>query len=256
MRRLNQEEKETLMKMYETGNYTFKGLDLHFNIGLGSSRGLLLRRGYIAKSLSEINRKYALDETYFDSIDTEEKAYMLGFIYADGCNFPEGTRVIISLHEKDRIILDKFKILLGYSRPLGYRTSKKSSPQYYLTISSKKISEKMTELGVVKAKSKILTFPKWLNSAMYSPFIRGYFDGDGCITGQKEQKWSVVGTKEFLEKVQEILIKELQIGNPKLRFFRNIYYLEYKGRRQINKIKNWMYKDATIFLERKYNKFL
>lgn len=258
--------------MYETGKYNFKDLDTYFNKGLGTCRGLLERRGYKAKSISEINRKYSLKEDFFDKIDSEEKAYMLGFIYADGCNFPEGTRVVIGLQEKDKTLLETFKTLLNYDRPLYYRKAstssyRNSSAQYILTISSKRISDKLTKLGAVKAKSLILTFPSedQVPESLHNHFIRGYFDGDGCITGVKphfsrnskllEFDWSVVGTFDFVSSIQKIMVKELNLTMTKIKKHRNVFYLEYSGNKQCKKIAEWMYKDSSIFLERKYEKF-
>ncbi len=266
-RRLNKEEIEKLCEMYETGKYTFLDLSSYFPVTKDAIRGLLLRRGYKAKSHSELNRKYSLNEEFFDEIDTEEKAYMLGFIYADGCNYPESTRILLGLAEKDKEILDKFSILLESSRPLQYRKSVgTSAPQYILNISSKHMSNKLIELGVVKAKSLILTFPKWLNKELYHHFIRGYFDGDGCITssspnrnkeGRKSDvKWSIVGTEDFVINIQRIMIDKLNFNKTKIRKHKSAYYLEYKGGKQIETIKEWLYKDATIFLKRKYNKFI
>lgn len=270
MKRLSKEEIIELCKMYETGNYNFKDLDRHFDLGLGSCRGLLLRRGYKAKSNSEINRKYSLNESYFNEINTPEKAYFLGFIYADGCNFPEGTRLVINLHQQDKHILEEFQKLLGYNRPLKYKKATKttygnSNPQYALTVSSKIISDQLTKLGVVKNKTLILEFPKWLNPDLYSHFIRGYFDGDGCITGVKayiskngqslHYDWSIVGTEDFVSKVQEIMINELGLSKTKIRKQGKVSYLEYSGNKQCKRIGEWMYKDSTIHLTRKYNKF-
>lgn len=273
MKRLSKEEKLELCSLYETGNYSFKDLDKYFKLGLGSSRGLLLRRGYKAKSLSEINRKYSLNESYFDNIDCEEKAYMLGFLYADGCNFPEGTRIVIGLHEKDKEILEKFKILLRYQRPLQYKKSsnscyRNSSSQYILTISSKKISKRLEELGMVKAKSLILTFPTedQVPKELQRHFIRGYFDGDGTITssspisnkqGRKSDvKWNIIGTEQFTRSVQNIMVENLDFSKTKLQKVKNVFYLEYKGGKQIDKIRKWLYNNSTIFLERKHNKFI
>ena len=67
------------------------------------------RNGYKAKSQSELQRKYNIDETFFDVIDTEEKAYFLGLLYADGCNATNRNAVILSLKEDDKEILEKIK---------------------------------------------------------------------------------------------------------------------------------------------------
>lgn len=269
MKRMSNEEIEEMIIMYKSGEYNFKDLDIYFGRGLGTCRGLLERRGYKAKSLSEINRKYSLNEDFFENIDNEKKAYFLGLLYADGCNFPEGTRVLISLTEEDKDILEEFKKIIGYNRPLYYKKNSgtfEGKPQYTLTISSKKISQDLEKLGMVKAKSLILKYPN-ISKELNKHFIRGYFDGDGCITSsipfrakrkfvKSDVKWSIVGTKSFCKSVQEILIENISLTKTKIYKKNKIYYLEYKGGKQIKKIKEWLYDNSTIFLKRKYDKFL
>lgn len=105
----------------------------------------------------------------------------------------------------------------------------------------------------------MLTFPAddQVPKDLIPHFIRGYFDGDGCITSSKSNiKWSILGTSNFLSSIQDIMVEKLQLNKTKIYKAKNIYSLEYKGRKQIKTIKEWLYNDATIFLERKYNKFL
>lgn len=264
-RRLSKEEVDKLCEMYETGNYTFAALEEHFPITRDAIRGLLLRRGYKSKGPSLCHRKYSLNEEFFEKIDKEDKAYFLGFLYADGCNYPEGTRIIIALHEKDKDILEKFKLLLNYNRPLYYKKTKDNEGnQYVLTISSKKISQDLEKLGVVKAKSLILEFPTvdQVPENLYHHFIRGYFDGDGCIKSNLHKqynrldfRWSILGTEQFVKGAQQIMMKGLDLSKTKIRLHRSAYYLEYSGNKQCMKIGDWLYKDATIYLQRKYEKF-
>jgi len=85
-RRLTHKEKTELFTKYESGKYTGADLAKEYPISLTAISALLKRHGYKAKSQSELQRKYNIDETFFDVIDTEEKAYFLGFLYADGYN--------------------------------------------------------------------------------------------------------------------------------------------------------------------------
>ena len=108
-RRLSHQEKSELFKMYETGKYTGVDLAKIFNISSVATNALLRRHGYKAKTQSELQRKYSINETFFDIIDTQEKAYVLGLLYADGYNNTDRNSVSLGLKETDREILDKVR---------------------------------------------------------------------------------------------------------------------------------------------------
>lgn len=69
---------------------------------------LLTEKGIAARSISEAKRKYFLDEPCLDTIDDEEKAWLLGFLYADGYNNVSSHKIVISLAVYDRALLKKF----------------------------------------------------------------------------------------------------------------------------------------------------
>ena len=144
-------------------------------------------------------KKYDIDENYFEKIDSPEKAYLLGLIYADGCNYTPTNTVTLCLQEQDKHILEDIKELLHYNAPLKKIKPKKESHQisFVLTIHSKKISTDLTALGVMQNKTFKITFPD-INKDLFSHFIRGYFDGDGCIskTG-RGAKCNIVSSYDF-----------------------------------------------------------
>ena len=119
-RRLTHKEKTELFTKYETGKYTGVYLAEYYNISSVAVNALLRRHGYKAKSQSELQRKYNIDETFFDVIDTEEKAYFLGFLYADGYNNTDRNSVNLSLKEDDKEILEKLNNLLQPNKPLQF----------------------------------------------------------------------------------------------------------------------------------------
>jgi intein/homing endonuclease len=204
-----------------------------------------------------ICRKYKnIDEHYFDNIDSEEKAYFLGLLFADGCNHRD--KITIDLQENDRLILQKLsKTILGEDATY-YKKINKGKNQYRVTIYSEIICDRLNELGCVPRKSLILEFPK-LDIKLQKHFIRGYFDGDGCICENNNKYYfSIVSTKNFCNEVAIIIKNNVQINILfKLCCENNITTVLYiKGNIQIKKILDWMYKDANIFLDRKYNKYL
>lgn len=204
-------------------------------------------------------RKYKLNENFFEKIDTEKKAYFLGFLFADGYINENLNMVDLTLHNKDEEILNKFVNLLYYEgRPL-----KLIKTNYLrLVINSKKITNDLKSHGCFQKKTFSLKFPN-LNENLIKHFIRGYFDGDGCITINKENTLniSIVGTIDFLIDVKKYLILNCQLNDTKLdnRFpnrNNNIRALRYGGNIIMNRIFHYLYDDSTIFLYRKYNKFL
>ena len=268
-RRLSHSEKTQLFEMYETGDYSGNQLSKHFPISQVAINNLLRRNGYAAKSASELQRKYEINETFFDAVDTEEKAYFLGFLYADGYNNTDRNSVALSLKEDDKEILIRLNSLLQPTKPLGYYKKNKlkrgfenSQNEYRLVIANKHISERLVELGCGKAKTHNLTFPteEQVPSHLIRHFVRGYFDGDGSVSGDKQKQFSFVGTIDFLLPLQQILVKELNFSKTKLDQRHedredSIRALRYCGINQCITFRDWLYKDATIYLERKKNIF-
>ena len=270
-RRLSHQEKNELFRMFETGNYSGNQLTNYFPISQVAINNLLRRNGYDAKSASELKRKYPIQEDFFDKIDTEEKAYILGLLYADGYNNTDRNSVNLGLKESDKEILDKITNLIQPTKPVQYvdtSASRKnigfenSQNEYRLVIANKHISERLVELGCGKAKTHNLIFPteEQVPSHLIRHFVRGYFDGDGSVSGDKQKQFCFVGTIDFLLPLQQILVKELNFSKTKLDrrhkdIDNNIRSLRYCGVNQCITFRDWLYKDATIYLERKKNIF-
>lgn len=207
-------------------------------------------------------KKYKLNEDYFDNIDSQEKAYILGFLYADG-TINDKNQIRLSLSEKDKGILEIIKKLIGTDKPLYFhksviRDGYICKPLYELNIINKHMADSLKKLGLVPRKTHILTFPEWLNIGLYPHFIRGYFDGDGSIahmTKTDSYVFSLAGTYKFLERSQEILIKNCSLSKNTINNSKSISVLMYGGSKQLINIREFLYKDATIFLKRKKDVF-
>lgn len=207
-------------------------------------------------------RKYTLNENYFDIIDTPNKAYILGFLYADGYNSLRNHSIALALQEEDKYILDAINNEIGSNRPLEFNERSKKNPNlkniYRLIISSKHISNVLNDIGMLQKKSLILTFPTCLDEDLYSHFIRGYFDGDGWICKRKYgEKISIVSTKEFCETIADIFYKYTGVKSHfKVRHKdrdSNTVSLEVYGRKQSLKVLDYIYQDCTMYLTRKYD---
>ena len=218
-------------------------------------------------------RKYELNEHYFDAIDTEEKAYWLGFLYADGYNNEKRHEIKIRLAIQDEDFLIKFRNTLfpNKDKPIYYyqkkdKNNKNKIAFCEIVIDSKNISEKLKDYGCVQAKTFKLSFPKWLDKKLYSHFIRGVFDGDGSIclsvlkTGKHKTMFSIIGYRPFMQEINNIIANNCGLNCNKLIDYKGkderIATVAWTGCRQCIKIRDYLYKDATIFMQRKYDKFM
>lgn len=220
-----------------------------------SNDGQRIRSGseFLKGKLKQIQySKYIRDETVLDQIDSEEKAYFMGFFYADGYNNQRHGRMHlgIEIQARDEAILHRFSTLFTSNRPL-ITNPKRNSVTFW--IHSTRLSNRMAELGCPQAKSLILTYPTWLQPSLTRHFIRGYVDGDGCIYAKGKQKVvSIVGSTAFNEHLMPVLSEVCQV-NTAIRPTKSagictgfIY-----GGRQVKRVLAYLYNDCTIYLERK-----
>ena len=137
------------------------------------------------------------DNTIFDSIDTEEKAYWLGFIFADGTinsspleiNKKPKYTIEISLKADDFHHLKKFNTFMKYKKNgvkiQDAKCGKVICKRCRWTITDKHLWETLNNYGCTPKKSLTLKFPDeniFKSKDLIRHFIRGYFDGDGCFT--------------------------------------------------------------------------
>lgn len=212
-------------------------------------------------------RSIFFNEHFFHNIDTEEKAYWLGFIFADGSiiktskNMDKYNRLSICLSKKDEHHLEKFTNAIEYPKNNIKHTNCSNLgeyPQSYVRINSIAFVNDLISLNCNPNKTFTPSFPnsKDIPSNLIKDFVRGYFDGDGCISGKvKSPVFEITSELYAIQQLQDILIDSCNLSKTKLRFCRNSYTLRYGGTNQIKKIFHYLYDGATVFLERKYKKF-
>jgi len=205
--------------------------------------------------------KYSINKNLMDNIDAEEKAYWLGFFYADAYNNEKLGRIVIELQERDKSHLDKCAKFFGQPRePFLQLKNKGKYIAYRLELNSKILTKSLAAKGCHQTKSFDISFPQWLDQKLIRHFIRGYFDGDGCVHINKANNQLnilFVSTKDMIDNIKQLL-KSLgvnsYISHPK-KYTGNTYRLDSGGSRQVIKFYDWIYKDATIYLDRKYHLF-
>lgn len=205
-----------------------------------------------------INRTNGKNFNYeaFDIIDTEEKAYWLGFLYADGC-CTKNYSVELGVHKNDIDILKSYCKFLNLDE-----TSIKSNHNVVrVRVCHKHFWENLVRIGCVPRKSLVLKFPKkevFKTSKLIRHFMRGYCDGDGCLRFYINKKGATVcdveitSTKDFLCEFNSIL----GIKGGCIRHIKNTSacVLSYRcvSARAVSRV---LYANSNIYLERKFNIF-
>lgn len=146
----------------------------------------LKRMGIKIRSVRErVNRQYSVNEKYFEDINTPIKAYFLGWAASDGyvsAKSKEGYRFKLKIQESDIEIIEKLKIEIETDIDIVKEKLGSGNFAVSLTVYSAKFVEDLISHGVVPNKSKIMSAPIGLPYELEGHFIRGYFDGNGCVT--------------------------------------------------------------------------
>jgi hypothetical protein len=218
------------------------------------------------KQDNKYGKKYDIDESCFDIINCELKAYCLGFLYADGNVgiYNNDYLMRLNLNVKDSEILDIFIKCLKTNR----KWKIDGRGDIVLCISNKKICLSLINKGVVQRKTFKIQFPdtNTIPDHLMGHFIRGYFDGDGTIhTSTKHwnrSRCSIISNYDFITGLQNYI---LQFGFSKTKI-NKVWSKKFKTKKcgvihfggfyNIKRIYEFLYKNATFFLKRKKDKFI
>ena len=267
-KKLCEGDKIKIIEMYEQGK-TSKEIAKSFSISYGTL--LTFQRAHNIKARSYFEHRLDYDVHIFNKIDTEEKAYWLGFLYADGNVRKEklNNSVVLYLNAIDIGHLKKFKAFMKDTRDesvikIQHRLSPNGNPQTVCSymVCNDNLRNDLISHGCVPAKSLILTFPE--ESHFESPdliidFIRGYIDGDGCLSSSKGRPNSVSisarGTFDFLSGIIKYFPEFGVVHSEYDKRFNTTQYKIYCTGGKARKVANKLYGHATIYLDRKFEKF-
>lgn len=239
--------KQLVISEYEKG-LKCKQISINLNLDRRTVGKWLKEEGFVYSKVNKAN----INSTIFSKIDNEDKAYWLGFIYADGyvsCN----SKFELSLAIKDLIHLEKFKKFIQFEGNI-YIDHKVGRCR--LLFQDSEIVKDLKRIGCTNKKSLTLTFPE-IESSLIHHFIRGYFDGDGCINSPKESiSIQIVGTFSFLSTLHQLAeLSETSIKHRNSKHSKEVFTDLICGN-NAREFCQYMYSDATIFLERKHDRFI
>jgi hypothetical protein len=208
--------------------------------------------------------KYKINEKYFSVIDSEDKAYWLGFIYADGYLTKKGNTFGIELSKTDIEHLNKFNACIGSDRPVKiYNKQSTFGPQTNCrwVCANKIIYADLLKHGIMSTKSYNGTFPVVENEMYVKDVVRGIFDGDGCITyrrgviGYLTGSVSICGTKETLEYIESFSGFKWDWSQRYPDRDVNNYQIACGDQDNITHFLRSIYDGASVCLDRKYQKY-
>jgi len=215
----------------------------------------------------QVNRKLKLNENYFEKIDTEHKAYWLGFIMADGCitrtekNGPYN-RFEFNLKEEDKAHLEKFQkdLQSNYKvKEIEKRNKKRdfNSVVCNIRINSRKLVDSLIKNEIYPNKTGKEVLPKTIPNKLVKHFIRGYFDGDGSITVNKSFRIcssSLEILNSFNDYFKLVLGIEYNIYEDKS--YKVPFFVIDSNNRKHNKVVlDHLYDGSTLYLDRKYKRY-
>lgn len=214
------------------------------------------------------NRIYRVNEDFFKCINTEEKAYILGFICADG--HIDRDRLVITVSIKDKDILEKIRCAMHSNHPIKEvqrtnpykKTGRKILMLTTLMIGSIKLVKPLFDMGLTTNKTYTLNgdILKYVPKYLMRDFLRGYFDGDGNVffgtkyTSGYKYNINICGNKDFLLKSFQTYFPSINKLYKDL-YSKQCYIWKISQREKIRDFMYYLYYNSSISLQRKYNEF-
>lgn len=204
---------------------------------------------------------YQINESYFEEIDSPRKSYVLGLIIADGYVNETGRQKFLAIDlQEPKEFLEELRDEFhpNKDRPIMTRKSKTNKDISCLRITNKKIVDDLVALEIRQGKSHTVRLPK-LDDLLMSHLIRGVFDGDGSIWSSFDknyQRWGIsIACNEYIAKqLTDYVFQVLGLESSTYKD-RSIKSWRIRGNRKIQTFMDWIYKDADIYIPRKFDRY-
>lgn len=256
---LSQEQTDNIINLYKSG--------------LGETRvsnQIGVKKWIVNRILKENNisligtKRNKVDDEFFKTINTEEKSYWLGFLFADGYVRMRNNKygeLKLKLQIKDKEHIHVFKdaikstnVIKDITERYTYNGEIKNASSTTFSIYSTKIVNDLISLGCVPNKSKTIKFPDRIPNNLIRHFIRGYFDGDGSVFLKKNNRiqfYICSGSEEFLKGIKNEFEKIGLTYQTIKEASNGVFLLRTYKINDMNKICNYFYNDTTVYLKRK-----
>lgn len=235
--RLTQEDKHRIIQAFHSGEEC-RNIPVILQVSDRAVSRVLLEAGINTKR----RNRYALNEHYFDEIDSDIKAYLLGLIAADGCVTQTN---YVAFESIDRELTELLKAELQYSGEMKVIQPKGGyAPHYRINFSSQLLARALASKGVIAGRgfSGIYYFPP---EPYFTAYVLGYFDGDGCAYVNPHRSGgsvSIVGSFEFAAELTRLI----KIGVVRKHYLKPVSYWKIYSRKDIQTFYQLVYKNPIL----------
>lgn len=234
----------------------------------------MIRKTLLSNNINIISKtrhaNLKMDQNFFDNIDSEAKAYFLGFLITDGniIQTKQGLyNISIEINKRDQQILEEFKECLNADSKISYR--KRTTGEFVkICVGSRHMGETLIKLGVIPQKSKRITKLPLIREDLEKHFLRGLLDGDGGMYQHLDKHslrkyWHITFCsynlsicEQFEQRCNKLL--NIEKNSAKILSDKNthVYRVHYNKQNLVKELVIILYKDSIYRLDRKYNLFL
>ncbi len=259
MPKLTLEQEIELCNEYTNTKITEKELQTKYNICNLSIANIRKRHG-VSRRPKIKNNLIACNEDYFETIDSADKSYWLGFISADARVDEDDNTLVINLAVKDQDHLEIFLMMIESEHHIRNKyTYLKNTGKTYkgcvVKICRPKIIADLVKHGITQNKSKELSIPKTIPDEFINAFLRGYIDGDGCISIDQDFRIGIgylSSIKSFSEEIKNILIQKCNVSDNKIITKPGCFEIRWTKIDECKRIYDYLYSDNGPRLNRKY----
>lgn len=261
---------QDIITSYQEDGKTMTDIAKEYSVTVNTIKKILLDNNISIRSGNSALNPF-FKEDFFETIDTEAKAYFLGLLITDGCvlepdpsNNHPNYKICLELQEDDKYILDALKEQLGLTSATPWKQERvrdnSISTTYSLSWYSTKMANDLAKYGVVPRKTDITYLPQ-IDSNLMSHLIRGMIDGDGSLTfthpkGDPRFVVYFCGSPKCVTQVRDYLVSKLGVFNISIvNRSPHLSQISWAGKDDCLKICEYLYKNATLFLTRKFEKY-
>lgn len=253
-------EKE-ICNLYQEEGQTLTFISRMYHCRIEAIKAVLIKNDIKIKRRG-LSKNRTAKEDFFNVIDTEEKAYFLGLMFADGSVSPDKTekrnpQIKLQLKIADIKILQDFKNILNLNSNLTY-DKRKNKEGVSLSFRSKQMSEDLSNYGIVPNKTYLTKHLPKISDELLRHFLRGLLDGDGSIYQEtKSKKYRIDFCsyhQSICEEFRELCNKFLDKKNTNIiANYGTAYHIRFNDQKTVKQLATVLYKDSKISLARKYS---
>ena len=197
---------------------------------------------------------YSINEDYFKEINDPKKAFWLGFLCADASIKRSRNNIYVEITQKDDYLLNELvedTSFTGKVRIAKPHKSRYSQKEYYaVSMFNSKFVSNLLNSGKTLKKHDLEIIPKSIPDKFIPDFIRGYFEGDGCIFLSDKDNWilKISGNYNLLDNIRYFIRRDVYDMVNNIQTDKSVHSLVFHGNKVSEKIINYMYYEEELHI--------